>query len=311
MNITPQDNTSVRFARCLATSKRVHWEIHEDVIRGRQFETEHKFLPDGLSRVEAMSFLSKDERRYLSQIQGRTYANMFGLVERFINAKMFEIGQDHCLGDQVALQAIVRFNEEEIKHQALFREIDCLCADVMPEGYCFGPDANDVARAVLGQSTWAVLALTLMIELYTQSHYRESIEDNEDLSPLFKDVFLYHWKEESQHAIIDELEFLRHDAGLNAEQRDQGVDDFTDLVEAMDAILQQQAAEDVYYFASTCGRDLPPEETAALEIGVLAAYRWQYIFSGAQHPHFGKVMGELITPTQCGRIETALKRLAA
>jgi len=29
---------------------------------------------------------------------------MFGLVERFINAKVLEIGRDHWLGDQVALE---------------------------------------------------------------------------------------------------------------------------------------------------------------------------------------------------------------
>jgi hypothetical protein len=56
---------------------------------------------------------------------------------------------------------------------------------------------------VLGKSSWAVLALTLLIELFTQSHYRESIREDADLSELFKDVFLFHWKEESQHAILD------------------------------------------------------------------------------------------------------------
>ena len=30
----------------------------------------------------------------MSQIQGRTYANVFGLVERFITAKLIEIGRD-------------------------------------------------------------------------------------------------------------------------------------------------------------------------------------------------------------------------
>ncbi len=70
-------------------------------------------------------------------------------------------------------------------------------------------DANAVAQAVLGASTWAVLALTLDIELFTQAHYRASIEPDANLSPLWKDVFLFHWREESQHAILDELELLR------------------------------------------------------------------------------------------------------
>src|SRR5688500_7591323 len=99
-------------------------QVEEDVIRGRRFDTRHKFLPDGLSLVDAFTTLSDDEKRFVSQIQGRTYANIFGLVERFINAKVLELSHDHWFGDQVALEALVRFSDEELKHQALFRRID-------------------------------------------------------------------------------------------------------------------------------------------------------------------------------------------
>jgi hypothetical protein len=57
-------------------------------------------------------------------------------------------------------------------------------------------------------------------------------------------VFLYHWKEESQHAILDELEWVRHDAGITAEQRDSAVGEFIELVAAVDGILQVQAKAD-------------------------------------------------------------------
>ena len=61
-----------------------------------------------------------------------------------------------------------------------------------------------------------MLALTCHIELFTQAHYRQSIEPDTELSDVWKDVFLFHWKEESQHAILDELEWKREDAKLNA-----------------------------------------------------------------------------------------------
>ncbi len=80
-----------RYARCVAVSKRVRWEIDRDVFRGRELDFGKKFLPDGLSGVRELTFLSAGERRLASQIQGRTYANMFGLVERFISAKMLEL----------------------------------------------------------------------------------------------------------------------------------------------------------------------------------------------------------------------------
>src|SRR5262244_2181674 len=236
MTATETVPDSSRYARCIQ-SKRVRWDIDEDLIRGRRFDVAHKFLPDGLSLADAFTTLSVDEKRFVSQIQGRTYANVCGLVERFINAKVLELSHGHWFGDQVALEALVRFSDEELKHQALFRRIDTMIGDVLPDGYSFDVDPNAVAHAVLGKSTWAVLALTLDIELFTQLHYRKSIEADPELSELFKDVFLFHWREESQHAILDELEWVRHNAGLKAEERDSAVGEFIGLVAAVDGIL--------------------------------------------------------------------------
>ena len=309
MNAITKITETNRYERCISASKRVRWDIEEDVIRGRSFARHEKYLPDGLSMIEELVMLSDEEKRFVSQIQGRTYANIFGLVERYINAKILELSQDYWLGDQVALEALVRFSDEELKHQALFRRIDEMIGEVLPTGYRFDVDPDAVACVVLGKSTWAVLMLTLDIELFTQSHYRQSIDPDEQLSPLFKDVFLYHWKEESQHAILDELELARHDAGLTAEERDQGVDDFIALVAAVDGILQAQAAADASYFANACGRSVEADEAAVIQAAFLKAYRWQYIFSGAQHPHFSKVLTGMVTEQQMGRIGQALTSL--
>ena len=128
-----------RYARCIAASKRVRWDIDKDVIRNRRFDLTKKFLPDGLSLVNELAFLDEADRRLLSQIQGRTYANMFGLAERFIAAKVLEVSRDHWLGNQTALEALVRFTDEELKHQELFRRIEALTAEGMPAGYQFVP----------------------------------------------------------------------------------------------------------------------------------------------------------------------------
>ncbi len=298
-----------RYARCIQSSKRVYWDIDEDVIRGRRFDAAHKFLPDGLSLADAFTTLSPGERRFVSQIQGRTYANTFGLVERFINAKILELGREHALGDQEAVEALVRFSAEELKHQALFRRIDAMVGEILPDGYRFDVDPDAVARIVLAKGNWAVLALTLHIELFTQIHYRESIRDDADLSELYKDVFLYHWKEECQHAILDELELVRHDATLSAEERDRGVDEFIALVAAVDGILRAQAAADASYFAANCTRAVDVDEVQTIEAAFLAAYRWQYIHSGARHPHFSKVLSSLINESQGQRIQAALATL--
>src|SRR5258707_1958516 len=304
MNAISRIADSERYARCILSSKRVRWDIDENVIRGRRFDVAHKFLPDGLCLPDAFTTLSADEKRFVSQIQGRTYANIFGLVERFIHGKVLELSRHYWLGDQIALEALVRFSDEELKHQALFRRIDAMIGDVLPEGYRFDVDPDTVTRAVLGKSTWAVLGLTLDIELFTQLHYRQSIDPDPKLCDLFKDVFLHHWMEESQHAILDELEWVRHDAGLTADKRDRAVDEFIELVAAVDAILQAQAKVDASYFAATCGRAVHEEEVSAVAAAFLKAYRWQYIHSGAQHPHFGKVLAGLISESQGQRVQS-------
>ena len=84
------------------------------------------------------------------------------------------------------------------------------------------------------------------------------------------------------------------------------LDEFIELVGAVDSILQVQAQADADYCATTCGRTLSEAERQALHAGVLKAYRWQYILSGAQHPHFVKVLSSLITPSQGQRIQAAL-----
>jgi hypothetical protein len=66
------------------------------------------------------------------------------------------------LSDQVALEALVRFSDEECD-------------------YRFDVDPNPVAHVVLGKSIWAVLALTPDIELLTQLHYRQSIDPDSGL----------------------------------------------------------------------------------------------------------------------------------
>lgn len=287
------DNSS-RFARCVEVSKRIRWDIDHDVIRGRVFDFTQKFLPDGLSLINSIEFLTPEQAVRLSQIQGRTYAMMFALVERFIGAKVLETTRDYWFDDQIALEALVRFSDEELKHQELFRRIEALVAAEMPQGYEFAIDPNDLARAVLSKNSWAIMALILHIELFSQLHYQESIGSDDQLSPLFKDVFLYHWREESQHAIMDEIEWRRLDHQITSEERKQGVYDFIELVQALDSILQTQARNDCHYFYSNFGARFSESQAEAIRKKLLEAYRWQYICSGAQHPHFVKVLNELV-----------------
>lgn len=298
------------YAKSIEGSKRIRWDIDKDVLRGREFDFSKKFLPDGISKVDQLDFLDNEEKKLLSQVQGRTYANMFGFVERFIVAKILEITRHHWLGDQVALEALVRFSDEELKHQELFRRIETMMGSGMPEGYTFPWDPNEVAGAVLSKSTWAVMALIYEIELFTQEHYKKSIEPDENLSELYKDVFLYHWKEEAHHAYLDALEWPLEDKRLEPLERERAIDEVIELIGAVDGILQAQSKSDAEYFVRICGRSFTEEQRAKLKASLLKAYRWQYVFSGVEHPRFQKLLGSLITETQFQRIAQALSPLA-
>ncbi len=311
MLCTQERAASPRYAKCVEVSKRIGWDIDRDVIRGRDIDITKKFLPDALSLIRRFEWLNSIEKRILSQVQGRTYANTFGLVERFIGAKMLQLGRDHLLGDQHALEALVRFTDEELKHQALFRRIEAMTDKWMPEGYRFVPRPNDVAEFVLGKSTWSVLALTCLVEIVSQVHYQGSIEPDEKLSALWKDVFLFHWKEESQHAILDELEWIREDAKLDHAQRDQAVDDLAALIAGMDGMLRTQAKADAEYFRRLCLRRFTPDECEAIYAGILEAYRWQFIVSGAQEPRFRTGLSHKVTSAQAARIDAVVASISA
>jgi hypothetical protein len=309
MQANPHVDSS-RYAKVIEVSRRVRWEIERDLIRGRRLDYTRPFLPAGLSLVDELGFLGADEKRLLSHIQGRTYAYIFGLVERYIAAKTLQIGHERAMDDQVALEALVRMTDEELKHQELFRRLETMMAADMPPGYVQTADPNAVAGFVLSKSTWAVLALTLDIELFTQAHYRASIDADGGISELWKDVFLFHWKEESQHAILDELELQHEDARLTRAERDAAVDDLIALVGGVDGILQAQAKADAAYFCAITGASTDAQRTAVIEAGVLKAYRWQYIVSGVMEPRFRKVLFALVDSAQAERIQAALAPLA-
>lgn len=304
--INPDAQPATRYARIAQLSKKGEWQIDRDLMHGRDFDFSRKFLPDALSHVDRLMFLSASEARLLSQIQGRTYAYVFGLVERFISTKMLDQGRAHAFGDQFAVEALTRFSAEELKHQELFRRIEALLGARLPPGYRQVAGPNDVARAVLAASSWSVLALTCHIELFVQAHYAESIEPRAELCPLFRDVFKFHWKDESRHVILDEMEWRAEHARLSPTERDQAVNDLIALMSAVDGILQAQSAADVGYFTGAVARTFTAAETSQIHATMLGAYRWQYIISGVQHPHFRKLLTSMTSADQMERIRIAL-----
>jgi hypothetical protein len=70
-----------------------------------------------------------------------------------------------------------------------------------------------------------------------------------------KDIFRFHWRDECQHVILDELEWRRVDARLTPDERDAAVSDLIDLVAAVDGIVQGQALRSAAHEAHHDGTD--------------------------------------------------------
>ena len=157
-----------------------------------------------------------------------------------------------------------------------------------------------------------MLALTCHIELFTQSHYQQSIDPQDDLSPLWKDVFKFHWIEEVQHAMLDELEWVRENSRVDAAAEGTGR-------RRPDRARRRGRrhpagpgrAPTRIISCSIAGRRFNGEEEAGIRAMVLRAYRWQYIVSGVQHPHFGRLLTSMTTDSQMQRIQSALAPIMA
>jgi hypothetical protein len=74
-----RDPAGAPHALRVKTSRRARRDIERDLLDGRKIDFRDKFLPDTLSRATELAFLNDAERCALSQVQGRTYARLFGL----------------------------------------------------------------------------------------------------------------------------------------------------------------------------------------------------------------------------------------
>ena len=105
------------------------------------------------------------------------------------------------------------------------------------------------------------------------------------------------------------MEWPREDRKLSAEARDRAIDELIAIVADVDGILLNQSVADVAYFLKLSNRLFTDDELQRIKDAVLKAYRWQYIFSGVEHPSFQKLYNELTTEQQRQSVSSALATL--
>lgn len=296
------------YEECLHTSLKAAWK-EEDVLKNRDFDYSKRFLPNRLAGVDEIACLDEREKLKLNQIIGNAYCHIFAYVEEFIVPQTLEAAQRDVYGEEARLRALIRFAEDETKHQQMFRRSMALFEKGFGTVCGVIPGREDVARAVLGKSRLCSLLLTSMIEWFTQLHYVEHVRSDQQLDGLFRDLIKFHWIDEATHAKLDSLLINEIVGPLSPEQRDQAVEELLELGGAVDGLLSQQADLDIESLQRATGRTFAEPERADIKTNIQRAYRWTFLVSGLTHPTFVKIVGEL-TDQGRRRLEAAAEALS-
>ncbi len=297
------------FDDCLENSIKSAWTV-EDCFQGRDFDFSKRFLPDRIAGVEAITCLNEDEKLKLNQIRGNSYCHIFAFVEEFIIPMVMDHARRDVFGDEARLRFLLRFAEDETKHQMMMRQAMTMMNDGLGVACGTIPGREDVANVVLGKSPLAALLLTSMIEWFTQLHYLEHVRDKDDLDPLFRDILRYHWIDEAQHAKADSILITEIAGDLTDAQREAAVDELLELGMAIDGLLAQQVDLDITALEAATKRSFSAQERAEITTCQRRSYRWTFIVSGLEHPKFMEVVAQL-TNEGSDKIAGAAKALAA
>jgi hypothetical protein len=300
---------SYSYSDCLNNSLKSAWSV-EDCFQGRNLDFTKRFLPDRIAGVNDISCLSEDEKLKLNQIRGNSYCHIFAFVEEYIIPMVLDHAREHVYGDEIRLRYLLRFAEEETKHQDMLKRAMDQCEVGLGVSCGVIPGREDVAEVVLGKSRLAALLLTSLIEWFTQRHYLEHVRDDEELDELFRDILKFHWIDEAQHAKADSLLMDEIAEDLSEEQREEAVDELLELGMAIDGLLAQQIDMDIEALEGVTGRTFSEDEKEEISSNQRRAYRWTFLVSGLEHPNFMKIVNEL---TEAGgeKIAGAAKALAA
>jgi hypothetical protein len=294
------------YATCLEGSVRNAWTV-DDCYRGRDFDFSKSFLPDRIAGVRGITCLDDQEKRRLNQIRANAYCHLFAFVEEFVVPLVLANATREIYGDETRLWSLLRFAEEEVKHQELMRRACAQFEDGFGVPCGLIPGREAVAEAVLSTSPLTGLLLTNMIEWFSQSHYVEHVRDEQELDPLIRDILRFHWIDESRHARMDSLLVAEVARDLGADELERAIDQLLELGGAVDGLLAQQLDLDIDALERSIGRVLTEADKNEIRTAQQRAYRWTFLVSGLEHPKFVELVEGL---TVSGRDKIAGAALA-
>ena len=294
------------YANLLEGSVRNAWTV-DDVYQGRDFNFSKSFLPDRMAGVRGITCLDDQEKRKLNQIRANAYCHLFAFVEEYIVPLVLTNATREIYGDETRLWSLLRFAEEEVKHQELMRRACAQFAAAFGVPCGLIPGREAVAETVLSTSELTPLLLTSMIEWFVQLHYVEHVRDAEELDPLFRDILRFHWIDESRHARLDTLLVEEVARDLSIDEREQAIDELLQIGGAVDGLLAQHLDLDIDALERSIGRVLSDTDKNEIRTAQQRAYRWTFLVSGLEHPKFVEIVEGL---TVNGRNKIAAAALA-
>ena len=286
-------NQQYTYQAALGASEKIHWRVEDLINDEKRLDFTKQFMPESLARVEQLSYLTNDERRTLNQIRGNAYLNIFGLVEEFILPFVLDHARLQLHSDDYRVRALLQFATEEAKHIHLFKRFrhDFERGFGIPHAIIGPPE--EIAGAVLAHDPLAVALVILHIEWMTQRHYIDSVREDQELDPQFKNLLKYHWMEEAQHTKLDTLMVEALAEGRNVSSIDAAIEEYLEIGGLIDSGLTQQVEFDLDAFTRATGRELNEEEKVQFRQVQLQANRWTYLGSGMTHEQFLATLGEL------------------
>lgn len=293
----------------LSAATRAAWQIDDVMPQCARLDFTRPFLPEALARTDDVPGLNGAERLLLNHIRGHEYLSLFGLIEEFILPFLLRHIQDHAVGEDHRIRALLQFAGEEAKHIHLFKRFkDSFDADFGSPCGVIGP-AESIAAQILQHHPLGVALVILQVEWMTQSHYLDSVRDNGALEPLFASLLRHHWIEEAQHAKLDTLIVEALAATMGTEEIASAVDHYFRIIDFLDSGLKLQTQFNLTAFERTAGRSFAATARQTLLDRQHQALRWTYLGSGMGHPRFRATLGSLC-PEGLARVDAALPQFS-
>ena len=289
------------FARALdyraivAASEKVAWTV-DGVFRSRRFDATLPIVPLSWLPAEALAILDGCETLVLNHCRAFSYVHLLGNFEEFLPAHLTEVLEPDWHAERAHVRALLRFSDEEVKHQELFLRAEHVLEESC--GHSFGRyfDADKArltafTRGILDHPPLARFLIVLALEWGTQRHYVESIRDRTAAhdDALYADILKAHWVEEAQHTKTDMREIARLAHAMNAAELRAVFEHVGAIAQLVDVAFAGQAAEEIATVERVTGRTFSATERAEVRDVLHRSLAGIMAGVGLSHPRFVEV----------------------